>query len=497
MDGFFAPPPMITGLLGEQEAERLRKQSIGTGLVGALIGGLTAAPLYRTQGIAPILGQALSAGMQGSQNVYSNALEGYMTQQKIAEMQRQQAQQKMRDELIANLSPEEQALARIDPSSFGEIQKARLGIGRKTFTPLTPQMREDYVTRGIKLDPRKNYQVDNTTGALSEVGGTGELAPPTVGLSDFSIIRALQPYGWSSNPNDWTPGQARTFKRITEAPNPAEAARITLDAQRTAFETGKGVAVPQTMEQIFADFNVQPQPAAPTAGARTPSAPTVGGVPSAAPSVTTMAANVPPAPVQPRQAQPKAAEQPRQPSVFEQSTPKVRQELLLQRPQVAQSLANMNFKFDSIISQTDGLLKNTKGLKAVTGLSSKFPNIRGEARDAQATLDYLKSRAATEALQAMRDASKTGGAIGQVTEKEWPRLESAFGSLAESQTYEQFNANLRNLKRAMQEFQKNVRSSFFDTYGTDAQAGKEPMTPASQGQVNWMPGVKNVFEKYR
>jgi hypothetical protein len=483
MDGLFAPPSVITGLLGEQEAERLRKQSIGTGLVGALIGGLTAAPLYRTQGIAPILGQALSAGMQGSQNVYSNALENYMTQQKIAEMQRQQRQQKMREEAIAGLSPEEQAIAMLDPSSLGEIYKAKMGVGRKTFTPLTPQMREDYASRGVKLDPRKNYQVDNLTGSLSEVGGTGEIAPPTVGLSDFAIIRSLQPYGWSSNPNDWTPGQARTFKRITEAPNPAEAARITLDAQRTAFETGKGVAVPQTMEQILADFGVQPQQAAPT-----------GGVPSAA---APMATNVPPAPVQPRQAQPKPAEQPRKLSVFEQSTPKVRQELLLQRPQVAQSLSNMNFKFDSIISQTDNLLKNTKGLKAVTGLSSKLPNIRGEARDAQATLEYLKSRAATEALQAMRDASKTGGAIGQVTEREWPRLESAFGSLAESQTYEQFNANLRNLKRAMQEFQKNVRSSFVDTYGTDEQAGKEPMTPASQGQINWMPGAKDAFEKYR
>jgi hypothetical protein len=125
MDGFFAPPTMITGLLGEQEAERLRKQSIGTGLVGALIGGLTAAPLYRTQGLAPILGQALSAGMQGSQNVYSNALEGYMTQQKIAEMQRQQKERQVREEAIASLSPEEQAIARIDPNTLGNLMVAR------------------------------------------------------------------------------------------------------------------------------------------------------------------------------------------------------------------------------------------------------------------------------------------------------------------------------------------------------------------------------------
>jgi len=125
MDGFFSPPSVITGLLGEQEAERLRKQSIGTGLVGALIGGLSAAPNYRYGGIAPILGQALKSGFEGMQGTYTSALENYQTQQRLAEAQRLKEQQRLRDEAIAGLSAEEQAIARIDPNSLGQLLAAR------------------------------------------------------------------------------------------------------------------------------------------------------------------------------------------------------------------------------------------------------------------------------------------------------------------------------------------------------------------------------------
>lgn len=133
MDGLFSPPPLITGLLGQEEAERLRKQSIGTGIVSALIGGLAAAPNYRYTGIAPILGQALQSGFQGMQGTYTSALENYQTQQKMLEAQRQQEQQRLREEAIASLTPEEQAIARIDPNTLGNLLVAKSRpIERKT-----------------------------------------------------------------------------------------------------------------------------------------------------------------------------------------------------------------------------------------------------------------------------------------------------------------------------------------------------------------------------
>jgi hypothetical protein len=135
MDGLFSPPPLITGLLGAEEAERLRKQSIGTGIVSALIGGLAASPGYRYTGIAPILGQALQSGFQGMQGTYTSALENYQTQQKMLEAQRQQEQQRLREQAIAGLTPEEQAIARIDPNTLGNLLVAKSKPSeRKTAT---------------------------------------------------------------------------------------------------------------------------------------------------------------------------------------------------------------------------------------------------------------------------------------------------------------------------------------------------------------------------
>lgn len=169
MDGFFAPPPMITGLLGEQEAERLRKQSIGTGLVGALIGGLTAAPLYRTQGIAPILGQALASGMQGSQNVYANALEGYMTQQRIAEMQRQQQEREATQQALSGLSEEDQRLYRLlGQSGYGQILAERSKAPKPTARQLTTAEAEE---RFLPVGQGQMYQM-TADGEVKLIPGT-------------------------------------------------------------------------------------------------------------------------------------------------------------------------------------------------------------------------------------------------------------------------------------------------------------------------------------
>jgi hypothetical protein len=145
MDGFFSPPSVITGLLGEQEAERLRKQSIGTGLVGALIGGLSAAPNYRYGGIAPILGQALKSGFEGMQGTYTSALENYQTQQRLAEAQRQQQERQATQEALSGLSEEDQRLFRLlGPSGYGQIAAQRAKppesrIGKFNPSDFTPE----------------------------------------------------------------------------------------------------------------------------------------------------------------------------------------------------------------------------------------------------------------------------------------------------------------------------------------------------------------------
>ena len=72
-------------------------------------------------------------------------------------------------------------------------------------------------------------------------------------------------------------------------------------------------------------------------------------------------------------------------------------------------------------------------------------------------------------LQKMRDASKTGGAVGQVTEREWPRLESFLGNLNTVQTTEQFKKRLGEVKERLNKIKAEMKRAYDSTYGGTTQ----------------------------
>ena len=86
-----------------------------------------------------------------------------------------------------------------------------------------------------------------------------------------------------------------------------------------------------------------------------------------------------------------------------------------------------------------------------TGLVGSFlSNIGGTAaRNLAAELDTIKANVGFERLQQMRNASPTGGALGQVSERENLLLQSTLGSLEQSQSEDEF---LRNLARVEEAF---------------------------------------------
>lgn len=86
------PPAYMEGLLGADAVDNLRKRSIGSGLVNALI-GYAAMPKNQNLGLGRILAGTAQAGIQGAQGVYDQALGDYQTQQKIEDMKIQRALQ--------------------------------------------------------------------------------------------------------------------------------------------------------------------------------------------------------------------------------------------------------------------------------------------------------------------------------------------------------------------------------------------------------------------
>lgn len=70
------------------------------------------------------------------------------------------------------------------------------------------------------------------------------------------------------------------------------------------------------------------------------------------------------------------------------------------------------------------------------------------AKDLSSNIDTLRANFAFDALQAMRDASRTGGALGAITERELDLLERAVTNIDPNQSHEQFLTNLQQARQA-------------------------------------------------
>lgn len=123
-----------------------------------------------------------------------------------------------------------------------------------------------------------------------------------------------------------------------------------------------------------------------------------------------------------------------------------------------------------------------------TGMGSLLSGIpETDARNFAAELDTLKANIAFGELTAMREASKTGGALGQVSDRELALLTSALGALDPGQSPE-------NIRQQLQKVDDSIAR--WET----AQAAQQ-MPNAGLGQVS-MPGsadtnrVDELLRKY-
>lgn len=152
-------------------------------------------------------------------------------------------------------------------------------------------------------------------------------------------------------------------------------------------------------------------------------------------------------------------------------TPKQRAELEMNRPQETQKLQSIGIQIDNAIKQADTLLTG-RGVAGVTGpIMGRLPSIMGSSTNAQANIDTLKAQIGVQVLNAMREASKTGGAVGNVTEKEWPILQNQLGALQQSQTTPEFLKNLKDVRDSLARVKMNAQQSYASIYGPMQQQG--------------------------
>lgn len=93
-----------------------------------------------------------------------------------------------------------------------------------------------------------------------------------------------------------------------------------------------------------------------------------------------------------------------------------------------------------------------------TGWASNLPFNAQQKADLQATADTIEANLSFTALQQMRDASKTGGALGGIAIRELELLGSTIASLKTSQRPEQFRRNLEVINGALDRWEGALRS---------------------------------------
>src|SRR5690606_5605780 len=106
------------------------------------------------------------------------------------------------------------------------------------------------------------------------------------------------------------------------------------------------------------------------------------------------------------------------------------------------------------------------------------------AYDLRETIKTIKANLGFGELQAMRDASPTGGALGQVAVQELEALQSTLASLNPNQSEEQLKANLETVKNLLERQKMYRRAAAEAKYGAGAVPGGAGGNKTSTG-VQW------------
>jgi hypothetical protein len=138
-------------------------------------------------------------------------------------------------------------------------------------------------------------------------------------------------------------------------------------------------------------------------------------------------------------------------------------------------------------------IKEDPALGKITGWMSLVPNAPGgPAANVQARLATLKSQVGFAVLQAMRDASKTGGALGNVSNFENEQLQNNLAALEQAQSVEQFQAALGQIVDYVDGAKGRLQAAYDQTYPTQQQGA-----PPADNMMSNDPQVGQVVNGYK
>lgn len=149
-------------------------------------------------------------------------------------------------------------------------------------------------------------------------------------------------------------------------------------------------------------------------------------------------------------------------------------------PAATTAVKTVEAKSDKLIQDIE-TLKNHPGLDSITGaVYGRTPSVTAEGRAAQALYDSIVARGGFQELSAMRAASPTGGALGNVSNQEGQQLKDAFGTLNRTQDAADLRTQLGRVAEDVRGAKTRIREAYDMTY--DYKAGAPSATPAPGGK---------------
>jgi hypothetical protein len=153
-------------------------------------------------------------------------------------------------------------------------------------------------------------------------------------------------------------------------------------------------------------------------------------------------------------------------------------------PQANQKLAQIQNEAGAVMATVDHALKGVSGWTVGPG-GAAFSRLPGSpAKDLQQTLETIKANLGFQKIQAMRDASPTGGALGQVAVQELEMLQKAIASLDNTQSPGQLRQNLEAVKQHFSNWKQITERAYAETYPQSTQ------TPQRRATDGW--SIKRV-----
>ena len=158
-------------------------------------------------------------------------------------------------------------------------------------------------------------------------------------------------------------------------------------------------------------------------------------------------------------------------------TPQMRQKLEASYPQATSSLRNHQNKTALFIKDVKAL-RDSPGLDSVTGFAAgRAPGLTDAGRATVALYDKVVAKGGFQSLQDMRDMSKTGGALGNVSDKENQQLKASFAAIDRKQ-------NAKDVRTALDDLIKELEGGvgrLQDAYDLTYEYRRGNAAPAASG----------------